>query len=172
MKKILIAYFSRKGNNYANGKIVYLPVGNTEVAAKKIQAETGGDLFEIERAGCYPEDYRECVGEAQKEIKAKARPELAQVVEDLSQYDTIYLGYPNWCGTFPMPVVTFLESGNFADKIILPFCTNEGSGMGNSEKDLREICPEADIRPGLSIRGCTVEQAGETILEWIHSSDS
>ena len=99
--KTLIAYFSRKGDNYVGGKIVNLPVGNTEVAAKKIAELTGGDLFAIKTAHVYAEDYTTCTEEAKAELQANARPELADAVPDLSAYDVIYLGYPNWWGTAP-----------------------------------------------------------------------
>lgn len=92
--KTLIAYFSRKGNNYAGGSIVYLPVGNTEAAAKKIQAITDGGLFEIQTVHSYSEDYTACTEEAQQELQSKAGPALTDAVPDLSGYDVIYLGYP------------------------------------------------------------------------------
>ena len=170
--KSLIAYFSRKGNNHVNGEIVFLPVGNTEVAAKKLREMTGGDLFEIRRAEPYPEDYRACVQESVKELKEGARPPLADPLPDLSGYDRIYLGYPNWCGTMPMPVFTFLASCDLGGKEICPFCTNEGSGLGRSEEDLKAACPGARVLPGLALRGSEVAQADDAIKSWLASIDA
>ena len=165
--KTLIAYFSREGDNYLAGKIVNLPVGNTEIAAKNIAELTGGDLFKIERVTPYSGDYKTCVEEAKEEIRGNARPELIAYPENFQDYTLIILGYPNWCGTMPMPVWTFLEKFNFSEKTILPFCTNEGSGMGVSERDIRKLCPQADVKNGLSIRGGNVQHAGKEIAEWL-----
>lgn len=165
--KTLIAYFSRKGNNYVSGSIVNLPVGNTEVAAKKIAALTGGDLYEIKTVRSYSEDYTTCTKEAQQELRTSARPALSQDIPDLADYDTVYLGYPNWWATAPMGVFTFLESADLSGKIIKPFCTHEGSGMGNSENDLQKACPTAKIEKGLAIRGGDVENADRMIERWV-----
>ena len=166
-KKPLIAYYSRKGNNYLNGSIVYLEVGNTEVVAKIIQEQTGGDLFEIDTIKTYPEDYTETTNVAMEEKRKNARPELIRVVDQMDLYDVIYLGYPNWWGTFPMAVFTFLESYDFSGKTIIPFCTHEGSGLGNSERDIRKLCPNANVLPGIAIRGGSVKSAGNSIKTWL-----
>jgi len=163
----LIAYFSRKGNNYVGGSIVSLPVGNTEVAAKKIQKLTGSDIFQIRTVKSYPEDYTEATNVAQKEQKENARPELAEKVNDMDSYDVIYIGYPNWYGTMPMAVFTFLEAYDFSGKTIVPFCTHEGSGMGSSERDIKRLCPKAKVLSGLAIRGGSVERADKEIKNWI-----
>lgn len=165
--KILIAYYSRKGQNYAGNRIVNLPVGNTEVAAKMTQELTSGDLFEIQTVKPYPIDYTETTEVAAAEKRANARPELAIHVENMEQYDTIILGYPNWWGTFPMAVFTFLEEYDFTGKTILPFCTHEGSGLGNSERDILKRCPDAKVLPGLAIRGGSVKGAGDTVKTWL-----
>ena len=166
-KKPLIAYYSRKGNNYLNGSIVYLEVGNTEVVAKIIQEKTGGDLFEIDTIKTYPEDYTEPPNVAMEETRKNARPELIRVVDQMDLYDVIYLGYPNWWGTFPMAVFTFLESYNFSGKTIIPFCTHEGSGLGNSERDIRKLCPNANVLPGIAIRGGSAKNAGNSVKSWL-----
>lgn len=165
--KILIAYYSRKGENYLNGSIINLTIGNTEVAAKKIQEIIGGELFEIDTVNPYPEDYTETTNVAMVEKRQNARPELSTRVNNMNQYDTIILGYPNWWGTFPMAVFTFLEEYDFTGKTILPFCTHEGSGLGGSERDIRKLCPEAKVLPGLAIRGGSVKGAGDTIKSWL-----
>ena len=166
-KKILVAYFSRRGNNYVNGNIVNLKVGNTDVVAKKIQVITGGDLFYIQTVKAYPEDYTKCTEVAEEEQSANARPQLTAKVNNMADYDIVFLGYPNWWGTMPMAVFTFLESYNFKGKTIIPFCTNEGSDMGNSESDIRKLCLSANVLSGLPIRGSKVNQADGKISEWL-----
>lgn len=165
--KILIAYYSRKGQNYVDSRIVNLPVGNTEVAAKMAQELTGGDLFEICTVKSYPVDYIETTEVATVEKRTNARPELSTYVNNMDQYDTIILGYPNWWGTFPMAVFTFLEEYDFTGKTILPFCTHEGSGLGGSERDIRKLCPDAKVLPGLAIHGGSVNGAAGTIKSWL-----
>ena len=164
--KILIAYYSRKGENYLNGGVVNLAVGNTEVVAKMASEITGGDLFEICTVKSYPVDYTETTEVAMVEKRTNARPELSTHVTNMDRYDTIILGYPNWWGTFPMAVFSFLEAYDFSGKTILPFCTHEGSGLGGSERDIRKLCPDAKALPGLAIRGGSVNGAGETIKLW------
>lgn len=166
-KKCLIAYFSRKGQNYVNGSIVNLPVGNTEVAAKIAQEVTGGDLFEISTVKTYPVDYTEATEVAQDEKRDNERPELLAHVDNIEEYDVIILGYPNWWGTMPMAVFTFLEEYDFAGKTILPFCTHEGSGMGGSERDIKRICPSSKVEKGIAIHGGSVKSAAGTIKSWL-----
>jgi flavodoxin len=167
--KILIAYFSRPGNNYMNGSIVNLPVGNTEIAAKKLQDLTSGSLFKIDPVNEYSEDYHTCTEEAQKELRADARPELSKYLDSIDGYDTIILGFPNWWGTMPMPVWSFLERYDFSGKTILPLCTNEGSGMGKSEADMKKLCPGANVKRGLAIQGSGVSHADREIEGWIQA---
>lgn len=165
--KILIAYFSRKGNNYVGGSIVNLSVGNTEVVAEMIRDLTGGQLFKLTPANPYSDDYHTCTEEAQKELRANVRPELAEYPDNLDNFDTIILGYPNWWGTMPMPAWTFLEKYDFSGKVIFPFCTHEGSGMGKSEADIKKLCPGADVKKGLAILGGSVKKAEKDIAVWL-----
>jgi flavodoxin len=165
--KALIAYFTREGNNYVSGSIVNLPVGNTEVAAIMIQEITGADLFRIEAVKPYPKDYRECTEVASMELRENVRPQLTNKVFDLDSYEVIFLGYPNWWGTFPMPVFTFLETYDFSGKTIIPLCTHEGSGMGRSESDIKKLCPNAKVEKGLPIRGGIVKSAEKEITKWV-----
>jgi len=166
-EKCLIAYFSRKGNNYVSGTIVNLPVGNTEVVAKMIQEMTGGDLFCIDTVNSYPEDYTETTNVAQKEKRENARPELSGHIKNMDSYNVILLGYPNWWGTAPMPVFTFLEAYDFSGKTIIPFCTHEGSGLGHSEKDIVKLCPKAKLLKGLDIHGSRVNAAKKDVTNWL-----
>jgi len=167
----LIAYFSRNGNNYVGGSIVNLPVGNTEVAARKIQSQTGGKLFQICTVKAYPADYTQTTRVAQDELSANARPELSEKPENITDYNLIYLGYPNWWGTMPMALFTFLETYDFSGKTIVPFCTHEGSGMGKSERDIKKLCPQAKVLPGLAIRGGSVAGSDSNIREWLKKLD-
>ena len=145
----IIIYFSREGNNYVNGSIVNLKTGNTEIAANFIHELTGAEMFKISPAKSYSLDYTECTKEAQAELRANARPAV-KALPDISGYDTVYLGYPNWWGTCPMCVFTFIESQDWAGKTVKPFCTHEGSGMGHSESDLKKACAGADVEEGIS----------------------
>lgn len=158
-KKCLIAYFSRKGNNYVNGKIIDLPVGNTELVANLIHEKVGSELFSIETVDSYPEDYTKTTEIAQNQLRNKSRPEITKTVSKMQDYDVIFLGYPNWWGTMPMAVWTFLESYDFSAKIIVPFCTHEGSGMGHSEQDIKKICTGAKVLAGLPLKGVYVQSA-------------
>lgn len=165
--KILIAWYSRKGMNYVNGRIVDLQEGNTSVAARMIQEITGGDLFEIRTVKDYPLDYTETTRVAAAEKRSNARPELASHVTNMDQYDTIILGYPNWWSTFPMAVFTFLEEYDFSGKTILPFCTHEGSGLGISVGDIKRSCPNAVVGKGLAIQGGNVKNATGMLKSWL-----
>ena len=105
----LIVYYSRKGQNYWNGSIVDLAKGNTERVAEFVQKAVGGDLFEIETVREYSKDYMTCTEEAKAELRESARPELKKYLDSIDSYDTIFVGYPNWWGTMPMGMYTFLE---------------------------------------------------------------
>jgi flavodoxin len=169
--KSLIAYFSRKGNNYVGGSIVNMPIGNTEVRANKIQKLTGSDIFQIRTVKSYPRDYTETTNVAEEEKRQNARPELTEIVDDMDSYDVIYIGYPNWYGTMPMAVFSFLESYDFSGKTIIPYCTHEGSGLGNSERDIKKLCPNAKVLSGLAIRGGSVDRADKDVKDWLKKLD-
>ena len=162
----LIVYYSRKGENYWNGSIKNLSKGNTERVAEFIQKAVGGDLFEVEPVKPYSSDYYECIEEAKEELRANARPAIKGYVEDISKYDTIFVGYPNWWGQMPMCMCTFLEHYDLSGKKILPFCTNEGSGTGSSERQLKSVCKGAVIAAGLSIHGAEAEQSETKVSAW------
>lgn len=165
----LIVYFSRRHQNYVNGVIRDLKVGNTEIAARMIQKHTKADLFRIEPLQEYSKDYNECIAQAQADQRRDARPELKSYPEEIEKYDTIYLGYPNYWSTMPMAVFTFLEHYDLTGKRICPFCTHEGSGMGSSETDIRKICPGAAVEKGLAIHGAEVDKAEPETEKWLAS---
>lgn len=169
IEKVLVAYFSRTGENYLNGKLVSLTVGNTEIVAANITAMTGAELFKIDPLRQYSDNYRTCTEEAKHELQSNSRPGLKRYLDSIDQYDAIIVAYPNWWNTMPMPVWTFLEHYDFSGKVILPLCTHEGSAMGRSVSDIRKLCPTATVRPGLDIRGGAVEQADDKIRGWLAS---
>lgn len=160
MAKILIAYYSRRGENYVNGSIRNLPKGNTEVIVEKLKALLpDADVYHIDTTYDYPADYYQCIDQAKQELRQKARPELKNPIAGIEAYDTIILGYPNWWGTMPMVVYTFLERFDFSGKTIIPFCTNEGSGMGSSERFIAKEAPGARLEKGVSIHGAEAAHA-------------
>lgn len=163
----LIAFFSRRDENYVNGMLKILDIGNTEVAAGFIQKQTHGELFQIKPLVEYSKDYNTCIDEARTDQKRDARPELKAYPKSIDAYDVIYLGYPNYWGTMPMAVFTFLERFDFSGKTIRPFCTHEGSKMGSSVSDIQRLCPNAKVEEGLAVRGGFVEQSERDIEDWI-----
>jgi len=165
--RYLIAYFSRKGDNYVDGRIMNLTVGNTEVAAGMINELIRGNLFRIEPVNAYPVDYTETTEVAKRELSSNARPKLTGHVKDMDSYEVVILGYPIWWSTMPMPIYTYLEQYDFSRKTIAPFCTHEGSGLGHSEADITRLCPNATILQGLAIRGGDVKNARNEISKWL-----
>lgn len=170
MSNILVAYFSRAGQNYVNGSVRPLAVGNTEVVARMVAEKTGGDLFKIETVRAYADDYTACTEEAQEEKRTQARPELKALPEGFDGYDTVVLGYPNWWGTMPMAVYTFLEALDFTGKTVLPFCTHEGSGLSSTERDIARLCPGAEVLGGLAVHGADAAGARASVEAWLERS--
>jgi flavodoxin len=134
---ILVAYFSWSGN--------------AKALAGQIARETSGDLFEIKTVKAYPRAYKECTETAKQEQDSNARPALSGGVANMAQYKTIFLCYPNWWGTMPMGVFTFLESYDFSDKTIYPLATYGGSRFGRSIEDIKKLCPQTIIGEGISV---------------------
>lgn len=163
----LIAYYSRAGENYFGGEYRRIAVGNTEKAAQMLAALTGGRLFRIEPICPYSENYRACIAEAKKDLQSGARPALTEMPENLDAYDEIYLGYPNYWGTMPMAVYTFLEHYDFTGKTIHPFCTHEGSGLAHTERDIEKAAPGAAVTRGLAIHGSAVDDALPALKNWV-----
>ncbi len=166
-KKMLVAFFSRAGENYAVG---HIEKGNTHIVAEMIAAETGGDLFRIEPQTPYPDDYTECTEVAKRELSAKARPAVQGDIA-VEEYDTVFIGYPNWWGDAPMPVYTFIEKHEWQGKTVIPFCTHEGSGLSGTESKLKAACKGSTVLKGLAMRGATAQnaqaQARESVKNWL-----
>ena len=141
--------------------------GNTEQMAQMIQAETDGDLFEIEPATPYTDDYNTLLDVAQQEQADNARPELASQVENWESYDVVFVGYPDWWSDAPMLIYSFLEAYDWEGKTLVPFCTSGGSGFGRSLDKLPDSAPDATIVEGLHVSGSRVDGASEEIASWI-----
>ncbi len=167
MSKNIIIYFSRRGNNYSSSGIKYLEIGNTEKVVSYIQEFIDADVFEVKPKIEYPEDYMECTEVAKKEQENNERPELQEYLDTIEEYDTVYIGFPNWWGTLPMPLWTQLEKLDFTGKTVKPFVTHEGSGMGNSLNDLKKLCEGAEIVSGLSIQGSSVDSSKDNVETWL-----
>ena len=166
MAKNLVIYYSRKGENYMPGGIEVLAKGHTEFAAEYIRDTLDADIFEIDTVAPYAENYRECCAQAAEEMKSNARPEIRSYLDDVAGYDTIFVCFPCWCGTAPMCMYTFLEHYDWTGKKIVPLCTNEGSGLANSEADIAASCPGAVMAPGLSIKGHQCKDSEELLSSW------
>ena len=166
----LILYYSRKGENYVNGSIQNINKGNTERVAEFIQKAVGGDLFEIEPVREYSASYMTCIKEAQAEQRAGERPAVKKLPESIDGYDAIFIGYPNWWGTMPMFMFTVLDAFDWTGKKIIPFCTNEGSGLGSSERDIWNACPGGKVLPGLSIHGGSAAFSEKQVTVWAKKS--
>ena len=163
----LVAFYSRADENYFGGSMKCIKVGNTEKVANMIAELTGADTFKIEQKVPYSADYKACVKQCIEDKNNNARPELVNLIKSIDSYDEIYLGYPNYCGTMPMAVYTFLESFDFSGKTIHPFCTHEGSGLSGTENDIKNTAKGAKVAEGLAINGSHVDSAKSMIEKWI-----
>ena len=153
---VLIAYFSWGGN--------------TQGIAEEIQAQTGADLFEIQMVEPYSTDYNTVLEQAQQDQNAQARPELSTHVEDMEQYDTILLGYPNWWASIPMPVASFLEEYDFTGKTIVPFCSHGGGRFGQSLTAITKLVPEAVLGEGLAISYSGGSGMPDDVAAWLEQN--
>lgn len=170
MAKTLIAFFSRADENYFSGAMRYVKVGNTEIVVNLMKEQIGADTFKIEMKDPYSPVYMTCIDEAKEDLRTGARPELVSMPESIDEYDTMVLAYPNYWGTMPMAVFTFLEHFDFSGKAILPLCTNEGSGMGSSERDIRRTCPGAEVKKGLAITGSAAANSKSSVERWLSAN--
>ena len=132
-----------------------------------IQELTGSDLFPLTPLVPYSFRYSECIEQAKNDQKRNARPELVSYPQNLDAYDTVYLGFPNYWGTMPMPIFTLLERYDFSGKVIKPFCTHEGSGLGHSQEDIKRLCPNANVQKGLALLGGNVSHSRQEIKKWV-----
>ena len=153
--KTLIAFFSRADENYFGGAMRYVKVGNTEIVCNLMKDMIDADTFKIEMQKPYSPVYMTCIDEAKRDLREKARPELTQYLDSIDGYDTVILAYPNYWGTIPMAVATFLE---------------RYSGMGGSEKTIRQCAPGAELRRGLPITGSSAAGSGDSVRRWLKAN--
>lgn len=151
--KILIAFFSK--------------TNNTRTVAEQIHAAVGGTLFQVTTKNPYPSDYRQTTDIAKKEQNDNVRPELAATIppEEMTGYDIIFVGYPIWWGTMPMAMFTFLEQYDLSGKVIFPFCSHGGSGLARGPDDIKKLCPDTTVLPGLAIR--SADRAQKDVADWL-----
>ena len=177
---ILIAYFSMpedvdvSGVDAVAGASVVVKdgkkLGNVEYVAGLIQQTIGGDLFCIETVQQYPLDHDPLVDQASDEQDENARPELAAHIENLDQYDTIILGFPNWWADLPMPLYTFLEEYDFSKKMIIPFVTHGGSGFSRTRNTIADLQPNAQVSDNtLSRSRNNVANSEDKVIQWAAS---
>ena len=153
---ILIAYFSWGGN--------------TRGIAQEIQKQTGADLFEIELATPYSTDYNTVLDQAQRDQNEQARPELSTHVENMEEYDTIILGYPNWWASIPMPIASFLEEYDFSGKTIIPFCSHGGGRFGQSLTAITKLVPDAALGDGLAVSYSGGSTLAQNVTDWLETN--
>lgn len=164
---VLLAYFSRPGENYYYGDRIDLEVGNTQVVADMIAARVTVDVYRIEAADPYPQDYEQTVARNVREEDDDARPEIADSLPDVSGYDTVLLGSPVWNVQTPMIMRTFVEGLDLRGKTIHPFVTYAVSGMGRVDRDYARLCPDSTIGEGLAVQGEEATQARSEVEAWL-----
>lgn len=172
---ILIAYFTAAENSGvdAEASASYSDVdgeakGRMQALAEMIQTETGGDLFSIQTEETYPADGGELIDYAADELDEDARPELSTHIENLDDYDTIFVGYPNWWADLPMPLYTFFDEYDFAGKTIIPFNSHNGSRFSRTIQTIEDLEPEATvIEDGFTINERDVPDAAGDIADWL-----
>lgn len=167
MAKNLIIYYSRKGENYVNGSVRNLLKGNTEYVAKFIQKAVGGDLFEIQTVKEYSPSYMTCIEEAKEELRKEARPELKEYLDDLSDYENIFICGPCWWGIYPMAIYSLTDRLDFSGKKVMAVVTHEGSGLGSCERDLKKhLKGDPTYGRALAVHGADAPRSESEVSEW------
>lgn len=177
-KNILIAYFTWADNTHvadpssvnvdASTSASVLAPGNAALLASWIQEEVGGDLFSIQVEEPYSSDYDECLDRAADEKAANARPTLTTHVENMEDYDVVFLGFPNWWYTLPMPVLSFVEAYDFSGKTVIPFCTHGTGGLAATIRDLRKALPDStQVLEPIGVYRPEVKQAQPDVQAWV-----
>lgn len=181
--RVLVAFLSRASENYNVGVTRedsasaayagYIEKGNTAMMAAQLADLTGGDLFEITTTVPYPEDYASMLHVAQEEIDSDARPELASQVENMSDYDILFIGYPIWHGKMPQAIYSFIESYDLSGKTVIPFNTHEGSGQSGTQRVIENALSTSTVLQGLAIQGKTAQEdesrTRELLTDWLKS---
>lgn len=164
--KNLVIYYSRRGQNYVNGSIKNLAKGNAELIAGFIQNAVDADVFEVDTVKPYDTDYMVCIEEAKAELRAKARPELKEMLDSIDEYDNIFVVGPNWWGIYPMALYTQLENLDFTGKTVHFVVTHEGSGLGGVPKTMPASCKGAKIGKSLAVHGGSAPRSGAEVENW------
>lgn len=141
--------------------------GNTQNVAEEIQTQTDADIFEIVPATPYSDDYDAVLDLAQEEQRNDARPEISGNIENIEQYDVIYVGFPNWWGDMPMILYTFFDSYDLSGKTIAPFCTSGGSGLSNTINAIKGLEPNATVTEGLHIGSSSASNPNNAVSDWL-----
>lgn len=172
--KVLVAYFSvpeTDGVDASSGASRILSdgkvMGNTRYVATIIHEAAGGDLFEIKTVRTYPGTHKELIDAAKKESDEDARPALATHIENLKEYDVIFVGFPNWWYDMPQPLYTFFDECDFSGKTVIPFCTHGGSRFSGAVKTIRDMEPNATVLDGYAISRDRVAESKDGILNWL-----
>ena len=162
--KAIVIFFSHAGENYSVGNI---EVGNTKIVADYITEVTGADQFEVVAVKSYDMTYNKLIDVAKKEQQAGEKPAFKGKIDNLADYDIVFVGTPIWWGTFPQVMFTFFDKYDLSGKKVYPFSTHEGSGLGSIVRDLRRIYPKADIQKGFSIYGHDVRTGKDKVTKWL-----
>ena len=151
--KVLVVYFSH--------------TGNTENVANFIHEALGGDIVKLEPVNAYTDDYNTLLDVAQEEQRNDARPEIATQIDNIDEYDTIFLGYPNWWGDMPMIIYSFLDEYDLSGKTIAPFCTSGGSGLSGTPRTIQSEEPNATVTEGLSVMDSRSSNSQSAVQSWL-----
>lgn len=143
--------------------------GNTENVAKSIQSQTDSDIFEIIPATPYSDDYDTVVDLAQEEQRNNARPAISGSIDNINDYDVIYVGFPNWWGDMPMILYTFFDTYDLSGKIVALFCTSGGSGLSNTVNAVKSLEPNATVTEGLHIGSGSSSNPDNAVGEWLNN---
>lgn len=174
--KILVAYFTSPETDgvdavagasrvIVNGDLY----GNTEYVAKVISEATKGDLFAIKTANAYPGAHKELIDAAKKEADSQSRPKLITHIDNLSEYDIIFVGYPNWWYDMPMPLYSFFDEYDFSGKTVIPFCTHGGSRFSQSVQTITDMEKGAKVIQGPSVSRNRVADAEKSVWKWLEN---
>jgi flavodoxin len=173
-KNILIVYFAVAENSDVDAAssasvrtVEGEAKGNIRILADTIQRKVGGDFFSIETAKDYPGKINTLIDYAAKEQKANERPELVSKIENLDNYDTIFIGYPNWWYDLPMPLYSFFEEHDFSGKNIIPFNTHNGSGFSSTIETIEKLEPKATVMKGFTTSQNDVLKVEADVAKWL-----
>lgn len=163
--------FSAPAETGSESLVVYFSwSGNTENVAKSVQSQTDSDIFEIVPATSYSDDYDTVLDVAQEEQKENARPAISGSIENIDQYDVVYVGFPNWWGDMPMILYTFFDTYDLSGKTIAPFCTSGGSGLSGTVNEIKSLEPDASVTEGLHIGSSSSSEPGDAVSQWLNDT--